>query len=164
MAHLPSSEPWSEPFRMDIQRLVTTDQPTFHKPLLPTTATSCLTPSNGVLTHGDEWELKTKMIEDSILTRVESCLSLIQQQDGHWFTNGSAKPNGQGLVAPPSPCSLSSDSTWPRSRKKWNRSSRRRAKSPSQIAMPPANTDSDDDEEPVFALKLLQAAEGAGDD
>jgi hypothetical protein len=98
----------------------------------------------------DEWELKTKTIEDGILARVESRLSLIQQRDGHRFMNGSAKPNGQGLVTPPSPRSLSSDSMRPRSRKKRNGSSRGRTKSPSQIATPPANTDSDDDEEPAL--------------
>jgi hypothetical protein len=80
----------------------------------------------------DEWELKTKTIEDGILARVESRLSVIQQRDGHPFMNGSAKPNGQGLVTPPSPRSLSSDSMRPRSRKKRNGSSRGRTKSPSQ--------------------------------
>ena len=96
----------------------------------------------------DEWELKTKTIEDGILSRVESRLSIIQQRDGHPFINGSAKPNGQGLVTPPSPRSLSSDSMRPRSRKKRNGSSRGRAKSPNQTATPPANTDSD--EEPIL--------------
>ena len=95
----------------------------------------------------DEWELKTKTIEDGILSRVESRLSVIQQREGHRFMNGSAKPNGQGLVTPPSPRSLSSDSMRPRSRKKRNGSSRGRAKSPNQTATPPANTDSDEDEE-----------------
>ena len=71
----------------------------------------------------DEWESETKMIEDGTLARVESHLSVIQQQDGHPFVNRSAKPNGQGLVAPPSPRSLSSDSMRPRSRKKHNGSS-----------------------------------------
>ena len=99
----------------------------------------------------DEWELKTKMIEDGIVARVESRLSVIQQRGGHPFMNGSAKPNGQGLVTPPSPRSLSSDSMRPRSRKKRSGSSRGRTKSPSQIATPPANTDSDEDEEPVAA-------------
>jgi len=97
----------------------------------------------------EEWELKTKTIEDGILARVESRLAVIQQRDGHPFMNGSAKPNGQGLVTPPSPRSLSSDSMRPRSRKKRNGSSRGRAKSPSQIATPPTNTDSDEDEEQV---------------
>ena len=96
----------------------------------------------------DEWELKTKTIEDGILARVESRLSVIQR-DGHPFMNGSARPNGQGLVTPPSPRSLSSDSIRPRSRKKRNGSSRGRTKSPSQIATPPTNTDSDEDEEPA---------------
>jgi hypothetical protein len=63
--------------------------------------------------------------------------------------NGSAKPNGQELVTPLSPRSLSSDSMRPRSRKKCNGSSRGRAKSPNQTATPPANTDSDE-EEPVL--------------
>jgi len=97
----------------------------------------------------DEWESKTKTIEDGILARVESRLSVIQQRDGHPFMNGSAKSNGQGLVTPPSPRSLSSDSMRPRSRKKRNGSSRGRTKSPSQVATPPANTDSDEDEEPA---------------
>ena len=99
----------------------------------------------------DEWEMKSKTIEDGIISRVESRLSIIQQRDGHPFINGSAKPNGQGLVTPPSPRSLSSDSMRPRSRKKRNGSSRGRAKSPNQTATPPANTDSDEDEEPVLA-------------
>ena len=98
----------------------------------------------------DEWELKTKTIEDGIVSRVESRLSVIQPRDGHRFINGSAKPNGQGLVTPPSPRSLSSDSMRPRSRKKRNGSSRGRAKSPSQTATPPANTDSDEEEERVL--------------
>ena len=97
----------------------------------------------------DEWELKTKTIEDGILARVESRLAVIQQRDNHPFMNGSAKPNGQGLVTPPSPRSLSSDSMRPRSRKKRNGSSRGRTKSPGQIATPPVNTDSDEDEEPA---------------
>ena len=105
----------------------------------------------------DEWELKTKNIEDGILARIESRLSLIQR-DSHPFMNGSAKPNGQGLVTPPSPRSLSSDSMRPRSRKKRNGSSRGRAKSPSQIATPPANTDSDEDEEPAPVPKNGPAA------
>ena len=94
----------------------------------------------------DEWEPKTKTIKDGILTRVKSHLSLIQQRDSHPFMNGSAKPNGQGLVTPPSPCSLSSDSMRPRSRKKRNGSSHGRTKSPSHIFTPPANTDSNEDE------------------
>ena len=68
----------------------------------------------------DEWKLKTKNIEGGILARVKSRLSLIQQRDSHPFMNGSAKPNGQGLVTPPSPRSLSPDSMRPRSRKKRN--------------------------------------------
>ena len=99
----------------------------------------------------DEWEMKTKTLEDGIVARIESRLSITQQRDGHPFMNGSAKPNGQGLVTPPSPRSLSSDSMRPRSRKKRNGSSRGRTKSPSQIATPPANTDSDDEEEPAQA-------------
>ena len=90
-------------------------------------------------------ELKTKTIEDDIITCVESRLALIQQRDGHPFMNASAKPNGQGLVTLPSPRSLSSDSMRPRSREKCNGSSRRRAKSPGQIATPPVNTDSDEE-------------------
>jgi len=101
----------------------------------------------------DEWELKTKTIEDGILSRVESRLAAIQQRDGHSFMNGSAKLNGQGLVTPPSPRSLSSDSLRIRSRKKRNGSSRGRAKSPNQTATPPANTDSDEDEEQGLAPK-----------
>jgi len=74
----------------------------------------------------DEWESKAKTIKDDILTRIESRLSVIQQRDSHPFMNGSAKPNGQGLVTPPSSRSLSSDSMRPRSRKKRNGSSRGR--------------------------------------
>jgi len=59
----------------------------------------------------DEWELETKPIKDSILVRVKSRLSVIQQRDGHPVVSRSAEPNGQGLVTPPSPRSLSSDST-----------------------------------------------------
>ena len=99
----------------------------------------------------DEWESKTKAIEDGILARVEARLSLVQPRDSHPYINGSAKPNGQGLVTPPSPRSLSSDSMRPRSRRKRNGSSRGRTKSPSHIATPPANTDSDEDEEHVSA-------------
>ena len=58
----------------------------------------------------DKWELKTKRPKNGIVTRIESRLSIAQQQDGHPFMNGSAKPNGQGLarLAPtaslPTPC------------------------------------------------------------
>ena len=65
----------------------------------------------------DGWESKTKTIEDSILACIEVHLSLVQSRDSHLFMNGTAKPNGQGLVTPPSPHSLSSGSIWPRSRK-----------------------------------------------
>ena len=65
----------------------------------------------------DGWESKTKTIEDGILARVMVCLSLVQSRDSHLFMNGTTKPNGQGLVTPPSPCSLSSGSMQPRSRK-----------------------------------------------
>ena len=36
---------------------------------------------------------KTKTIEDGILACVESCLSVIQQRDGHPFMKGSVKSN-----------------------------------------------------------------------
>ena len=58
----------------------------------------------------DEWELKTKTLEDGIVARIESRLSITQQRGGHPFMDGPAKPNGQGLVTPPGPRSLSSDS------------------------------------------------------
>jgi len=45
----------------------------------------------------------------------------------------SAGPDGQGLVTPPGPRSLSSDSMRPGSRKKHNGSSRRRTKSPAKL-------------------------------
>ena len=98
----------------------------------------------------DVWESKMKTIKDDILAHVESHLSVIQQQYNHPFMNGSAKLNGQGLVAPPSPHSLSSDSMRLRSTRKQNRSSCRRTKSPSQVTMPPDNIDSDEDNEPAL--------------
>ena len=60
----------------------------------------------------DEWESRTKMIKDSILACAEACLSLIQPWDSHQFMNETTKLNGQGLVTPPSPHSLSSNSMW----------------------------------------------------
>lgn len=56
MAHLPGSEPQADPFRTDIQRSVTPDQPTFHEPLLPPAATY-LAPSDGVSTPRESYAL-----------------------------------------------------------------------------------------------------------
>ena len=56
---------------------------------------------DGLRRARDEWELKTKTMEDVILARVESRLSVIQQRDGHPFMNRFTKLNGQESVTPP---------------------------------------------------------------
>ncbi|KAI0646179.1 hypothetical protein C8Q79DRAFT_926207 [Trametes meyenii] len=84
----------------------------------------------------EEWESRMRSAEDTIsnaASKVESgLLSLAsfqaQQQQGR--LNGSAKPHSSGgLVTPPSPRSLSAESTRPRQRRKRVSSSRGRTRS-----------------------------------
>jgi hypothetical protein len=93
---------------------------------------------------GAEQELETKPVEDGTPTRIKSRLSLVQQWDSYPFMDGSAEPNRQEPVTPSSHSSLFSDLMQPRLRERYTHG---RTKSPSQIATPPANTDSDEDKE-----------------
>jgi hypothetical protein len=98
----------------------------------------------------DEWENKAKLMEEGIVFKVESTLATLQLQNRQQFLNGTAKfdLHGPGLVTPPSPRSLSSDSMRPRSRKKRSGSSRGRSKSPILPQSVPA-TDDEDESEPL---------------
>jgi hypothetical protein len=95
----------------------------------------------------DEWENKAKTMEEGIVSKVESTLATFQLQNRQQLLNGNAKfeLHGPGLVTPPSPRSLSSDSMRPRSRKKRSASSRGRSKSPSHSI--PSNLPVTDDED-----------------
>jgi len=95
----------------------------------------------------DEWESKAKSMEEGIVFKVESTLATFQLQNRQQFVNGTAKfdPHGPGLVTPPSPRSLSSDSMRPRSRKKRS-GSRGRSKSPFLPQSMPATDDEDEAE------------------
>jgi hypothetical protein len=93
---------------------------------------------------GVEQELETKPVEDGTPACVKSRLSLVQQRDSYPFMDGSAEPNGQEPVTPSGHSSLFSDSMRPSLRERYMHG---RTKSPSQIATPPANTDSDEDKE-----------------
>jgi hypothetical protein len=96
----------------------------------------------------DEWENKAKTMEDGIVSKVESTLATFQLQNRQQFLNGNAKfdLHGPGLVTPPSPRSLSSDSMRPRTRKKRSGSSRGRSKSPN-LSIPPNLPVTDDEDE-----------------
>jgi hypothetical protein len=94
----------------------------------------------------DEWENKAKSIEEGIVSKVESTLVTFQHQQRQQLLNGNTKyvdNHGPGLVTPPSPRSLSSDSMRPRSRKKRSGSSRGRSRSspPSSSQSQPATDD-----------------------
>ncbi|OCH86578.1 hypothetical protein OBBRIDRAFT_761124 [Obba rivulosa] len=83
----------------------------------------------------EEWESRVRVVEEGLgrtVSKVESGLAAISTlqaaQQAHQ-PNGHAKMLGGGLVTPPSPRSLSSDSTRPRQRKKRSSSSRGRSRS-----------------------------------
>ncbi|KAH9939172.1 hypothetical protein B0H21DRAFT_698552 [Amylocystis lapponica] len=75
----------------------------------------------------EEWEARVHAVEEgmgSAVTKVESglvSLATFQNQFQQSFPNGGAKMNGT-IVMPPSPRSLSAESTRPRQRKKRNAS------------------------------------------
>ncbi|OSX56111.1 hypothetical protein POSPLADRAFT_1160987 [Postia placenta MAD-698-R-SB12] len=83
----------------------------------------------------DEWETRIRVVEDGVgsnISKVESMLgtlaALPAQQ--HSFLNGNGKlTHSGGLVTPPSPRSLSAESTRPRQRRKRSSSSRGRSRS-----------------------------------
>ncbi|OSX63155.1 hypothetical protein POSPLADRAFT_1138902, partial [Postia placenta MAD-698-R-SB12] len=83
----------------------------------------------------DEWETRIRVVEDGVgsnVSKVESMLgtlaALPAQQ--HSFLNGNGKlTHSGGLVTPPSPRSLSAESTRPRQRRKRSSSSRGRSRS-----------------------------------
>ncbi|EED83837.1 predicted protein [Postia placenta Mad-698-R] len=83
----------------------------------------------------DEWETCIRVVKDGVgsnVSKVESMLgtlaALLAQQ--HSFLNGNGKlTHSGGLVTPPSPRSLSAESTHPRQRRKRSSSSRGRLRS-----------------------------------
>ncbi|OBZ78501.1 hypothetical protein A0H81_02129 [Grifola frondosa] len=84
----------------------------------------------------EEWEGRMRSVEESVVSavsKVESglvSLAAFQAQQQRPQLNGSAKLNGSGgLVTPPSPRSLSAESTRSRQRKKRVNSSRGRTRS-----------------------------------
>ncbi|GBE87730.1 predicted protein [Sparassis crispa] len=88
----------------------------------------------------EEWELRVRSVEEglgSAVTKMESGLTSLASFQAHYqllqrhpLTNGNAKINGSGgLVTPPSPRSLSAESTRPRARKKRVSKSRGRTRS-----------------------------------
>ncbi|EMD31989.1 hypothetical protein CERSUDRAFT_144523 [Gelatoporia subvermispora B] len=90
----------------------------------------------------EEWEARVRVVEESFgraVSKVESglsTLSTLQAAQQHQ-PNGNAKIHGGGLVTPPSPRSLSADSTRPRQRKKRSSSSRGRSRTRSRSPGPP---------------------------
>jgi hypothetical protein len=97
----------------------------------------------------DEWEARAKNVEEGLMSRVESSLTTFHMQSRPTFLNGSVKflEHGPGLVTPPSPRSLSSDSMRPRSRKKRSGSTRGRSKSPTHSIIEHRSV-TDDEEDP----------------
>ncbi|KAI8986822.1 hypothetical protein BD414DRAFT_515051 [Trametes punicea] len=84
----------------------------------------------------EEWESRMRAAEETIsgaASKVESgllALASFQAQHQQGLMNGNAKPHSSGgLVTPPSPRSLSADSTRPRQRRKRVSSSRGRTRS-----------------------------------
>ncbi|EPS95292.1 hypothetical protein FOMPIDRAFT_1025852 [Fomitopsis schrenkii] len=83
----------------------------------------------------DEWESRMRGLEDgfgSTVSKLESGLAVLStfqgQQHQQTLSNGHLKHSG-GLVTPPSPRSLSAESTRPRQRKKRTSASRGRTRS-----------------------------------
>ncbi|KAH9918687.1 uncharacterized protein B0H18DRAFT_1086818 [Fomitopsis serialis] len=83
----------------------------------------------------EEWEVRMRGLEDGFgnaVSKLESGLSVLSvfqgQQHPQGLPNGNFKHSG-GLVTPPSPRSLSAESTRPRTRKKRTSASRGRTRS-----------------------------------
>lgn len=93
----------------------------------------------------EEWEARIRTMEtglESTKSKVESSLaSLASFQVGQHQANGHAKPsnNGAGLITPPSPRSLSSDSMRTRQKKRRGSSARGRSRSRSSSPAAPVN-------------------------
>ncbi|TBU52602.1 hypothetical protein BD310DRAFT_981744 [Dichomitus squalens] len=84
----------------------------------------------------EEWESRMRSAEETVSNAVQKVdtgllsLASFQAQHQHSLTNGSAKPHTSGgLVTPPSPRSLSAESTRPRQRRKRVSTSRGRTRS-----------------------------------
>jgi hypothetical protein len=112
----------------------------------------------------DEWENKVRAVEaglGSAAARVDTglaSLAAVQTQLQHqWHLgNGDAKHNSSGgLVTPPSPRSLSADSTRPRQRRKRSNSSRGRSRSQLGGARPTTESDSSADNSSVASASVL---------
>ncbi|KAL1941564.1 hypothetical protein VTO73DRAFT_7003 [Trametes versicolor] len=110
----------------------------------------------------DEWESRMRAAEDTITSaanKVESgllSLASFQAQQQHGLMNGNAKPHlSGGLVTPPSPRSLSAESTRPRSRRKRVSTSRGRTRSRSLSPGPavdePGRAERDGDSEASYS-------------
>jgi len=99
----------------------------------------------------DEWETRAKNVEEGLMSKVESSLTTFHMQSRTPFLNGSTKflEHGPGLVTPPSPRSLSSDSMRPRSRKKRSGSARGRSKSPVRSIIEHRSVTDDEEDVPV---------------
>ena len=94
----------------------------------------------------EEWESRMRSAEENISNAAQKVetgllsLASFQAQHQHSLTNGSAKPHTSGgLVTPPSPRSLSAESTRPRQRRKRVSASRGRTRSRS--LSPPVTDD-----------------------
>lgn len=105
----------------------------------------------------DEWELRVRGLEDGVgnaVSKLESGLSVLsafQGQQHQQLPNGSFKHSG-GLVTPPSPRSLSAESTRPRQRKKRASASRGRTRSRS------TSTGGDQDQQPGSSASSVSDA------
>ncbi|KAI1798341.1 hypothetical protein LXA43DRAFT_24130 [Ganoderma leucocontextum] len=95
----------------------------------------------------EEWESRMRSTEETVTSatvKVETgllSLASFQAQHQHSLINGNAKPHASGgLVTPPSPRSLSAESTRPRQRRKRVSASRGRTRSRS--ISPPITDDS----------------------
>ncbi|TFK86123.1 hypothetical protein K466DRAFT_600587 [Polyporus arcularius HHB13444] len=100
----------------------------------------------------EEWETRMRAAEETVTNaaaKVESSLlslASFQAQHQHGLMNGNAKPHTSGgLVTPPSPRSLSADSTRPRRQRKRGRT-RSRSISPAPADDIPENVSSHDAE------------------
>ncbi|KAI0937681.1 hypothetical protein AcV7_003649 [Taiwanofungus camphoratus] len=87
----------------------------------------------------EEWEVRVRAVEEGLgnaVSKVETGLSVLQTLQFQAQANGNARMNSSGgLVTPPSPRSLSAESTRPRQRKKRISSPRGRTRSRSASAI-----------------------------
>ncbi|PCH39624.1 hypothetical protein WOLCODRAFT_110944 [Wolfiporia cocos MD-104 SS10] len=92
----------------------------------------------------EEWESRMRAVEDGVgsaVSKLESGLVTLASFQAQHPPNGSARVSG-GLVTPPSPRSLSADSTRPRQKRKRASTSRGRTRSRSSSKGAPSDTPS----------------------